>query len=549
MKIRKGILFKASILVLLMLFIFKPAYPLEGNWWKDSLSFDELYAETYTSDLVIAILDTGASIGSMETMNVVHQYNAWTKTDNAEDTHGHGTWITSIIKDMVQARFMIIKITDQYNRSTPAILAEGILHAVENGADIINVSMETRIYSIELKNAVEAAIRGGCLVIASTGNNGSFGLSYPAAFPGVISVGSSDVSGNRAGFSNYGHGINLLAPGEYIQGIGLDGTDHISSGTSASTAIITGLIAMLKTSFPQLDNTHLKYLLSYSCDDIYQKGRDIYTGTGIINPSRLFENTRKLLENISFVHSQSEDLPWYRTAYDFGVYHKYVFLNESELQGKVTEAGAQKMIHDFFFSLYGVSPTFSGDVVVERITREAFVHLLLETDKVGFMDAGIDIEIFKDYASVSEQYQKAISYAFSVSLVNGRDNMHFYPYEFISHAEACQILYNYHMYKLINRKEIIDFRTIFTQPDYKRIASDLFTLYLQAHMIEIIESSLRITGYGEITIDLLNIRENRFSYKASCDVEFFLKEGERVQMIRYLTVEYRDGKYHIIDMD
>ena len=131
---------------------------------------------------------------------------------------------------------------------TTSTLAEGIKWAADNGAHIINLSLAALNTDSEpqvLREAVEHAHEQEVLMIAASGNDGLSSLSYPARFPEVLSVGALDHHGQRAYFSNYGPGLDLMAPGVDIISTTGDDSYQPASGTSMATPHVTGLAALL----------------------------------------------------------------------------------------------------------------------------------------------------------------------------------------------------------------------------------------------------------------------------------------------------------------
>jgi cyanobactin maturation PatA/PatG family protease len=131
-------------------------------------------------------------------------------------------------------------------------LARAITQAVEQGANVINISGGQLAASAEsdqlLANAVRLCKENNVLIVAAAGNDGCDCLHVPAALESVLAVGAMDVRGSPIGFSNWGEAYQnqgILALGENILGAIPGGGTALKSGTSFATPIMSGLVALL----------------------------------------------------------------------------------------------------------------------------------------------------------------------------------------------------------------------------------------------------------------------------------------------------------------
>jgi subtilisin family serine protease len=141
--------------------------------------------------------------------------------------------------------------------------ARGIVYAVDNGADVINMSLgwPRSLETKTLRDAVSYALNNGVPIVAAAGNNNSSEPLFPCAYDGVICVAASTIDGTFAGFSNFGGHVDTIAPGEGILGLNpiLLEPDFFSvpgfemrSGTSQAAPMVTALIAALKAKVPTI---------------------------------------------------------------------------------------------------------------------------------------------------------------------------------------------------------------------------------------------------------------------------------------------------------
>lgn len=120
-------------------------------------------------------------------------------------------------------------------------VAQGIVQAANNGANIINLSLGSPGPSPLLESVIQKLQQNGDLIFAAAGNDGSPEMYYPAAYPGVLSVTAASGPGQLASYANYGPFVDLMAPGSGI--VYFNDKAFLVTGTSTSTAIVSGLAA------------------------------------------------------------------------------------------------------------------------------------------------------------------------------------------------------------------------------------------------------------------------------------------------------------------
>ena len=243
--------------------------------------------------LVVAVLDTGIDRrhAAFTDTVILDGYDATTDTDFVDsDYDGHGTAVAGIIaaRDGIvpEAQIYPVKISDGTGIIYSSCLTAGIYRAVDEGADIINISAGGYSYSVAEKRAVEYAVSKGCIIVAAAGNDGADSslagkYYYPASYDGVISVASVENDGTISKFSQYNDKIDVAAPGRDIT-VCLTSGDNMfgtSSGTSFSAAIVSGIAALAENSAGGLNADQFLHLIISACGS----NKNVYSGYGIIN--------------------------------------------------------------------------------------------------------------------------------------------------------------------------------------------------------------------------------------------------------------------------
>ncbi|GAE27455.1 hypothetical protein JCM9140_3602 [Halalkalibacter wakoensis JCM 9140] len=173
-----------------------------------------------------------------------------------------------------------------YGTSDYAI-AEGIMIAVDEEVDVINMSLGGASTPI-MQKAVEKAIDAGVTIVAAAGNSASDYASYPAGYEGVISVGSTDRHDDLSYFSNYGSSIDVTAPGSKVYSsdyLPYKGSSFSSyDGTSMASPVVAGVASLLLSKHPDLTPLEVMYVLQQSAKDLGETGFDTTFGYGRVDP-------------------------------------------------------------------------------------------------------------------------------------------------------------------------------------------------------------------------------------------------------------------------
>jgi subtilisin family serine protease len=210
--------------------------------------------------VIIALLDTGISTTAIPSESLLPGHNYVTNTDDTEDRINHGTAVASVIlgcesagvKGVAPSTFVVPlviadKVEGEMVTATPDVLAGAIRDSVDKyGACIINVSLGIKKDDPAVKAAVAYVQKQGALVIAAAGNGGdSEELYYPAAYDGVLTVGSHDKDLKVSSFTQQNGTVDILAPGEDIWLASRNGVTYGARGTSYATGFVSAAAALL----------------------------------------------------------------------------------------------------------------------------------------------------------------------------------------------------------------------------------------------------------------------------------------------------------------
>ena len=196
--------------------------------------------------MVIGLIDTavqmqhGFSRYSLPALTVVGQPN------ESADQPAHGTaMFETLLEGMASDPSKILPV-DVYpcgDSTTTYQVAEGIIAAINSGANIINLSLGGTGDSDTLQALITEANQKGVLFVAASGNSGGTALTYPAAYSGVLAITALDANGQLASYADDGSFVRAAESGTSI--VYLNGQPWQVQGTSTATAFATAAIAKI----------------------------------------------------------------------------------------------------------------------------------------------------------------------------------------------------------------------------------------------------------------------------------------------------------------
>jgi len=274
-----------------------PASKNAANYSMNATGVDTVHQTTKGQGIKICMVDTPIDIYHSSFANA--HIDTLDFTDYSPDTTEsllHGTLVAGVIVSQnkhigIAPNAHLLSVgAFGYSKKAPyrlqgssSDIAKAINSCIQYKADIINLSFTGGRDSL-LEKVVKKAIEKGIVVVAAAGNGGYWGSTiYPALIPGVLTATATDKNRKLYELANRGSFVDIAAPGVNILTVAPGDKYELASGTSISTAHVTGIIALLLS---QRRAEPISKTLSESALDLGKPGRDQEFGEGLISASR-----------------------------------------------------------------------------------------------------------------------------------------------------------------------------------------------------------------------------------------------------------------------
>lgn len=294
-----------------------PNDPLFRDQWNlDQINAPAAWDQSTGAGVIVAVIDTGINLNGADSFGgrVIGGYNFVKDFENFADNNGHGTHVAGTIAQETHngigvagiaydAQLLGIKVLNRMGVGTDSDISDGIRWATDYGARVINMSLGGSAAGLTLQNAVNYASANGVVICAAAGNSGADSLDYPAKYEACIAVGAIRYDKQKAAYSAYGVGLDLVAPGGdngvdqngdgYGDGVLQETFYHIFrrliwgyyffQGTSMSTPHVSGVAALILSKHPDYSSDDVRNVLQSTAADLGNPGYDTTYGWGLVD--------------------------------------------------------------------------------------------------------------------------------------------------------------------------------------------------------------------------------------------------------------------------
>ena len=301
-------------------YFFTPNDSLIGNqtghqWYLDRINAYNAWDITKGQPFVkVAVFDCGVDschydlhygLDNYTHLDILNGYNYPNNTIYSAPGFYHGTMVAGIIGAKTNNSRGIAGVSGGNNSAGIAIIPfntgnvgpstnhviSAISRAVEKNVKVINMSFGLS-YNTGVASAIYTAHNNGITIICATGNENHSDLSFPASNSYTIAVGASDKNNGRwqvsnATGSNYGNGLDLIAPGVDIISTSLNNSYNSGQGTSFSAPQVVGVVALMLSVNPTLTPSQIRSTLQNTCTKLsgysFTNGWNSEVGYGLLN--------------------------------------------------------------------------------------------------------------------------------------------------------------------------------------------------------------------------------------------------------------------------
>jgi len=286
------------------------------EWGVDRIDADLAWATSRGLGVNVAIIDTGIDKDHADLVdNLKGGVNFVSKSpvkpadpNKWDDDNGHGTHVAGIVAardneigvigTAPEAYLWAVKVLDRNGSGYTSDVIDGIIWAMNNNMQVVNMSLGTASDIQALHDAVDAAYAAGVVIVAAAGNSGDGDgstneVNYPAKYSSVIAVAAIASDDSTPSWSSEGEEVELTAPGVSIRSTWNDGLYKTISGTSMASPHVAGTVALILATVVQSaydadadgvwDPAEIRAALQVTADDLGAAGHDNFYGYGLVD--------------------------------------------------------------------------------------------------------------------------------------------------------------------------------------------------------------------------------------------------------------------------
>lgn len=424
---------------------FDPFSPLQ--WDMKMIGMREGWKSGLTGDGVrVGIIDTGVSLntGDIDSSRLHAGKNLVDASQNTDDTDGHGTFVAGIIGASkgngvgiagVAPGVTIVPLKTSTNgKSNTGINAKAIYAAVDEfDCDVINISSGSLKGSPTEEKAIQYAESKGVIIVCSTGNTGTEEIHYPGGYEETIGVGMVNMFAKTTSFSNHNESIFVTAPGFGVISLScrLPYIAKLSAGSSYAAPFVSGVAALLKEKYPDMNRVDFEEILKASCKDLGDPGYDTTYGWGLVQVPAAIQAADAYFSGAETSGSEKAPVIAGLISHLRDVFQNSWFYNAVKY---VTERGYMKGVSEDSFDPQGI------------VTRAQIAQILYNMEG----NPAFDLKgKFSDVAKNAWYYQP-VMWAQSLGLVNGFPDGSFDPNATATREQMAAILQRYAAWKGLN---------------------------------------------------------------------------------------------------
>ncbi|WP_110930436.1 S8 family peptidase [Paenibacillus bouchesdurhonensis] len=396
-------------------------------------------------EIIVAVIDQGIDTANPELksnsleLKDVREVSEFgnVKIDHGNHTSGfiaakanNGVGVSGIAPNIT---LMPINAWDSIGKDrTEQSTADAIRYAVDHGAKVISMSFGSNGFAPEQEgdsqivyDAIKYAYEHNVVLVASVSNFAMDKPDYPARYQEVIAVGG--INGNDELWKDSNKGADIVAPGENVLSLGIDGTYKTISGTSMAAPIVSGAAALILSKNPELSNDEVMNILLDSAEDLGDK--EVY-GNGRLNIGKALKMTPKpAKQEHKFKHLENK---WYKdTVID--MYNQGVVDLErtKQLEENLTVTDFSDMIIKQF-GVIDINKLLTGSMSLnldQPMVRQDAFQLMYNMYQYLYGQAGQD--------------QSMITFLVNHNIVKGRGNGNYALGEELNCSEALQLISNF----------------------------------------------------------------------------------------------------------